>query len=97
MRKKKRHTRYNGGIIRQTKEGTYQAEVNDLERRHRKTFKDIRKACNWIDKIRFQIINQAKPLDIWELRDARKALSILPDNVSLVVAAESWIRVNRGG
>ena len=83
--------KYNRGIIRKTPAGRFQAEVNYSNKRRRKNCRTEPQARAWIDAQRIIIDNLERPLDAFELREARKAISLLPPGASLLEAVNFFI------
>jgi len=86
---KARH--YNRGVIRSTPYGTFRAEVNFRNRRYRRTFRRELHARAWIDETALTLENQDAPLGLYDAHDARQAMTILPDGVTLVEAARCYV------
>ena len=79
-------------IIRRTANGHWLAEVNHAYRRIRKTFPTRGDAEAWADATVLALHNQSAPLSALDQRDARNALNLLPDGVTLTDAARAWLR-----
>ncbi len=90
----KGRVRYRNGIIRHNAQGTFRAEVNHAYKRYRKTWRTEAQAKAWIDKTQIHLDNENTPLGLHEDHDARKALDILPDGITLVEAARYWTQNN---
>jgi len=89
---------YNRGIIRfiapkrsEGGPGKFLAEVNFQYKRYRRVLPTEAQARTWIDVTIIEIENQNKPLDPFETREARKAISLLPQNISLLEAVNFYI------
>lgn len=95
-RKKKDPTAYRDGYIRPTKQGTFRAEIYVDGRQLRKTWKTRGEAEGWLDQLAEQVAHNAEPLSIVQLADARAALKLLPDGVSLTDAARTWVQSSQG-
>ncbi|HNT88842.1 MAG TPA: site-specific integrase, partial [Candidatus Hydrogenedentes bacterium] len=89
-------SRYNGGYIRPTRHGSFIAEVNYAYKRHKKTCKNVDDARAWIDGVQIELAKRTRPLDPWDLRDARIARDILPEGVTLADAARFYQAHHRG-
>lgn len=83
--------RYHRGTIRQ-RGRAYQADVRAGGKRHRRDFESPEEARAWIDAVRAEHDLGRRPLDVWQMRDASRALEILPEGVSLTDAAEYYRR-----
>ena len=90
----KGRVRYRNGIIRHNAQGTFRAEVNHAYKRYRKTWRTEAQAKAWIDKTQIHLDNENTPLGLHEDHDARKALDILPDGITLVEAARHWTQTH---
>jgi site-specific recombinase XerC len=90
----KRAINYNGGVIRQTPSGRWQAEVNRDYKRRRKTA-DSQEDCEaWIDLTLSAVArsgSDALKLTSPQLNDASRALQKAGERVSLLNAVEFWI------
>lgn len=94
MRKAIKHM---GGIIRPTLSGKWQAEVNFKYRRLRDTLPSVNLAMRWIEACMVQLgANRAGSLTSFDLIDAGRAMTMLPDGVTLCDAAKAYVEA-RGG
>jgi integrase/recombinase XerD len=84
--------RHNGGLITPRHNGTVLATVHHAMKRYRSVQKTEADARVWIDATQAELGNQLPPLDVWQIRDAARALALLPQGVTLVDAAREWAR-----
>jgi len=84
--------RYAGGVIYPTANGAFDAQFWHANKRHRKRLSTLAQAKAWLLDVKTTIEREETPLDTWAQRDAAKALGMLPEGVSLVDAAEHYLR-----
>lgn len=94
-RKRPKNTAYNGGHIRETARGTFQADLYVDGKQQRQTFKLIEEAQGFIDRVRVAQERRSLPLTMTELVEAREALDLLPEGVGLREVARWWLEANR--
>lgn len=92
MRHVKKKLHHNGGILTPRHNGTVLATVHHAMKRYRAVHKTPQDAKAWIDALQAELGNNLPPLDVWQLRDAARALAMLPEGVTLVDAAQEWSR-----
>ena len=91
--KRKRHTRYNGGVIRQRGSG-YQAEYSRHGTVQRRQFPNQPMCRAWIDAQAMEYEQRTAPPTMAEIIEAREARAILPDHVSLLTAARAYLSLH---
>lgn len=91
MARKKKHA-YRGGYIRPTEYGTFRAEIFLAGSQRRSSCKTVAEAEAYIDAMMLSMEGKFLPLTERELREAREAISLLPDGVGLVEVARQWCR-----
>lgn len=82
--------KYNGGIIRETRYGTFQAEYNVRGKRLRETMKTLAAAKHRLEEVAMAIETQTRPLSTLEIDQARQAFNELPAGVTLPEVVRFW-------
>lgn len=95
MNKKKpdpKTIKYNGGLIRTTKYGTFGVEINaNGTRILRTTVKTMERAKTTIDTEMVAIESNTRPLTTLETEEARRVFAILPEGVTLSEVAKFYL------
>lgn len=89
-KKRKKHTRYNGGVIR-PRGSSYQAEYSRNGNVHRKQFPNAELCRAWIDAHAIEHEQHTAPPSMAEIIEAREARALLPASVSLITAARAYL------
>lgn len=87
--KRRRHTRYNGGIIRKRGD-SYQAEFSRHGTVERKQFPNAELCRSWIDSHALEHEQRTAPPSMADIIELREARALLPDGVSVVAAARAY-------
>jgi hypothetical protein len=81
--------KYNGAVIRETPARTWQAEINQGHRRTRKNFTDLDRAKVWVEESALATHREAQR-STFDMRDAMRAITLLPEGVTLEAAARHY-------
>jgi integrase len=96
-RKAQGTVRYQRGYIRKTRYGTFRAEVNARGRKFRATKRTVDDAKAWIDRTLSDIDNSDHVLSSFETEDAKRAIGLLPEDVTLQEAAKHFVETRTAG